>query len=565
MATVDVQAFNQILSTQTYFEGLRDFMSNEYAEENILFWGACDAFEKLDAADDLVRPAQRIFSLYLGQAAIFQIEVPADEVKKVFFAIQTKSVKLDIFAKCKELVADEMRRTVFPRFTALPTYHFLRPKGQGPEAKAEGDRKDPAQAIKYSKTLQRSFALAALASKTGPSLAEEFYEELYRQSPESRLMFRHHLQQQGLALQGTLTNLLDFIQKDAKGFQSQIKRLADVHLKLGITPDMFAIFGSVLTTTILGHLELEETSLEYRAVQRHWKALYALLSGEILKSMKAGGIKSSIFAIRNKKEVPLWLHGQLQEYKTYTNLALLLMKSRGNEEFVTAFYAKFFEFSPTSAGKFKDLSTQSHALWGSLNSVVKLLEAPNKMKQLLADLAKLHKGKGITREEYYMFVRALRVTFRVRLGDDYSQPMDAVWKQFLELAVLFLTESDEIDCTFPSVPYTSLLPKDQRQSTTPDESSHSSENETRNMDEELTRMTLTRSPSRKNNRLLDLAFFSRRLPGVPEATLQVEVQKLNDQLIYSSKQLECFSLAEVETFVAPATAKVLERYLRQTP
>lgn len=127
MATVDVQAFNQILSTQTYFEGLRDFMSNEYAEENILFWGACDAFEKLDAADDLVRPAQRIFSLYLGQAAIFQIEVPADEVKKVFFAIQTKSVKLDIFAKCKELVADEMRRTVFPRFTALPTYHFLRP------------------------------------------------------------------------------------------------------------------------------------------------------------------------------------------------------------------------------------------------------------------------------------------------------------------------------------------------------------------------------------------------------------------------------------------------------
>lgn len=560
MAAADVEAFNQILSTQTYFEGLRDFMSNEYAEENILFWEACDLFEKLDADSDLIRPAQRIFSLYLGQAAIFEIDIPSEEIKKVFSAIQTKSVKLDTYAKCKEIVADDMRRTVFHRFTNLPTYSFLKKKG---DSKTDlNEKKDPAQAIKFSKTLQRSFALAAIASKTGPSLAEEFYEELCRQSPESRLMFRHHLAQQSLALQGTLTNLLAFLNKDAKGFQTQITRLADVHLKLGITPDMFAIFGSVLTVTILAHLELEAGSPEYRAVERHWKALYALLSGEILKSMKAGGMKSSIFNRNKKQEIPLWLNGQLQEYKTYTNLALLLVKSRGNEEFVTAFYAKFFEFSPSSAGKFKDVSAQSHALWGSLNSVVRLLETPGKMKQLLADLAKMHKGRGITREEYYLFVRALRVTFRTRLGDDYSQPMDAVWKQFLELAVLFLTGSEEADGAFPSVSYASLAPKEKlEQKPDATESSHSSE--TRSTDDD----TVTKSPggsSRRNNRLLDLSFFKRRLPGVPEATLQGEVQKLNDQLIYSSKQLECFTLVEVEAFVAPATAKVLERYLRQS-
>jgi hypothetical protein len=61
--------------------------------------------------------------------------------------------------------------------------------------------------------------------------------------------------------------------------------------------------------------------------------------------------------------------------------------------------------------------------------------------------------------------------------------------------------------------------------------------------------------------MLDLAFFQQRMPGVPDAVLVGQVEKLNEQLIYSSKQLENFTMPEIETIVAPATSKVLERYL----
>jgi len=61
---------------------------------------------------------------------------------------------------------------------------------------------------------------------------------------------------------------------------------------------------------------------------------------------------------------------------------------------------------------------------------------------------------------------------------------------------------------------------------------------------------------------LDLAFFRQRMPaGVPDSAILAEVQKLNDQLIYSTKQLATFNLKEVEQFVLPGAAKALTPFL----
>jgi len=384
---------------------------------------------------------------------------------------------------------------------------------------------------------------------------------------------------------------LNFLIHDEKSFKKQIKMLAETHFKLGITPDMFLKFGSVLTLTILAHLQLEPGSPEYKAVERHWRASYALISGEILKAMRATAPESRFS--KKKWEPPQWLQDQLTEYKTYASLTMCLVKSKGNEEFMVAFYSKFFELSSASSSKFKNIAAQSHALWGALNSVVKLLETPAKMRGTMAALGKSHKGKGISREEYHYFVRALRVTFRSHLTSDYTEPMDAVWKQFLELLVMFMVSSTDTGCGLPSLSYQSLIPKS---ADGPEDSASRKSDSGKDKvlpvydalinleSKEPSTDTLTtdagtppegsteRTPEvicpvpsprhrRTKNKLLDVAFFQKKLPGVPLPALQGEVQKLNDQLIYSSHQLANFSLAEIETIVAPATLKVLARYL----
>jgi hemoglobin-like flavoprotein len=464
MSMVAETAFNRILNTPTYFEGICAFMSKEYAEENILFWAACDEFGRLgEDQSDLLRGAQTIFTMYLSQASVFEINVPPAEVKEVFNAIQSKTLNSHLFDKCKQIVANDMRINVFPRFTTLPTFRHLRIQ-QEPGLKM--DVKDPSTAIKQSTTLLRSFNVATLAAKTGTTFAEEFYEELFKQSPESRLIFQHHITQQGLALQGTLINLLAYLKQDEKNFRTHVKRLAEAHLKLGITPDMFLKFGSVLTATILSHLQLEPQSPEYQAVDRHWRAIYTLISGEILKGMKLATPDSKYFG--KKWEIPTWLLNQLTEYKSYAGLTLVLVKSKqGNDEFMAAFYNKFFEMSPSSAGKFKNLLAQSHALWGSLNSVVKLLETPAKMKNTMTTLAKSHKCRAIAKAEYHYFVQALRQTFRLQLGCDYSEAMDAVWKQFLELLVMFMVESTHTHDGLPSLSFAELCPEVKKSADTP--------------------------------------------------------------------------------------------------
>jgi len=144
-----------------------------------------------------------------------------------------------------------------------------------------------------------------------------------------------------------------------------------------------------------------------------------------------------------KESHPGWLKEQLAEYQTYTSLTLLLVAKRTNEVFMGKFYERFFELSPQSVVKFKDLKQQYKAVAGALQSVVKLIAKPKKMQATLASVAKVHRRMDITSQEYSLFGAALRDTFRSELGTDYTEKMDSVWKQFLELLVLCLRDTHE--------------------------------------------------------------------------------------------------------------------------
>lgn len=744
-AELDAASFDRILSTSTYYDGLRDFMMKEYAEESILFWTVCDEFGKIPESDQatLQRDAQKIFSMYLSSASVFEIHIPPSEVKLIFDAIRNSSVDNTLYEKCKQIVAADMLKNVYPRFTTIPTFRHLR-TSQNPGLKV--DMKDPTEAIKESTTLQRSFNLATIASKTGTTFVHNFYEELFRLSPEARLVFQHKVRaQQGAALQAALKNLLGFLKENDKNFKSHVRVLADSHFRMGITSQMFGHFGIALISTILSHLELEVNSPEYHAVERHWRAVYSLISTEILKAMTTTPSESRFFA--KKYEPPQWLTDQLLEYKTYAALTMMLVKSKlGDEKFMVLVYNRFFELSPSSPTRFKNLVAQRVALWGALNSVIKMLGQPAKMRNVMGTLAKTHKARGILKSEYQAFVRAVRQTFRKHLGSDYSESMDAVWKQFLELLTMFMVESADTDAGLPSLTFAALDPdfkepdnsrlesrptaqvanayhamndledfssvthvesSTTRANMTEDEDKSNSVSQTVSDQETSTRLhrnidvehmpppspllasslisstssaasssfvsadssnhslipdmsdsrkssatassLLTSSPTsdrgvspqprhrRRNhnphtrrhvasnytengvlqpsqspspepsrsisfssesdehsvprppanagddtnwttpptrhraqrkgdddelsNLMMDLEFFKKRMPGVPEPVLLTQIQKLNDQLLYSTKQLENFSLAEMEAFVAPVTARILAKYM----
>lgn len=569
------------------FEGLRDFMIKEFAEENILFWSTCSEFKRNApnmSKEDLSRAAQKIFSGYVGTAALFEISLPQTEVKTLMQQIQNRAVTASFLDRAQAHVAATMLREVYPRFTTLPQFRHLRP-GQNPNVKAVVV--DPRTAIKKSTTLLRSFHIATMATSSGGSFADDFYSELFQTSPESKMVFQHNAAHQGVALQGALANLLAFLKEDPKKFQQVVKRLSEIHLKMGITRSMFEAFGDALINTLQHHLQLDNGTQEWAAVERHWRAVYTFITSEIIYGMtQLAPEQRGLFG--KKEEIPKWLVDQLVEYKTYTSLTILLIGKSGNDKYMETFYAKFFDMSPASKRKFRDTASQKTALWGSLHTVPKLLDKPEKMRKCLLDTAKIHKTKGIVHKELMLWVRALRASFRTELGNEYTEQMDAVWKQFLELLVLFLVDKDDDSGKGErlSTKYDDLDPDSKREDSTKsskqdsavanlygaianiqpsDSQSGSHYHEHSENSESGRESSINRSVSAAQEEpdyALDLAFFRQRMPtGVPDSAILTEVQKLNDQLIYSTKQLATFTLKEIEQFVLPGAAKALTPFL----
>lgn len=587
---MDLATFNKtILENPANFEGLRDFMIKEFAEENILFWSTCAEFKKNAAGmtkEDLSRAAQKIFSGYVGTAALFEISLPQPEVKMLMQQIQNRAVTPTFLDRAQAHVAATMLREVYPRFTTLPQFRHLRP-GQNNNVKPA--IVDPRAAIKKSTTLMRSFHIATMATSSGGSFADDFYSELFQTSPESKMVFNHNAAHQGVALQGALNNLLAFLKEDAKKFQGVVKRLSEIHLKMGITRSMFEAFGDALINTLQHHLQLDNGTQEWAAVERHWRAVYAFITSEIVYGMtQLAPEQRGLFA--KKEEIPKWLADQLIEYKTYTSLTILLIGKSGNDKYMETFFSKFFEMSPSSKRKFNNMASQKQALWSSLATVSKLLDKPEKMRKVLLDTAKTHKGRGIVHKELMLWVRAMRASFRTELGNEYTEQMDAVWKQFLELIVLFLVDRDDETGKGErlSTKFDDLDPDSKREDSHSSNKSSAADSAVANIYGAITNLPPSDSISHYSHEhsensqsgresslnrsltvaqeepdyALDLAFFRQRMPtGVPDSAILAEVQKLNDQLIYSTKQLSTFTLKEVEQFVLPGAAKALTPFL----
>jgi len=183
-----------------------------------------------------------------------------------------------------------------------------------------------------------------------------------------------------------------------------------------------------------------------------------------------------------------------------------------------------------------------------------------------------------------LWVRALRASFRAALGSEYTEQMDSVWKQFLELLVLFLVDKDDETGKGErlSTKYGDLDPDSKREDSggsngnaavaniygaiagmqPSDSLSHSEHSQNSESGKEASTNHSLSAAQEEPDYPLDLAFFRQRMPaGVPDAAIQAEVQKLNEQLIYSTKQLATFTLKEIEQFVLPGAAKALTPFL----
>lgn len=408
------------------------FYAKEFTEENVLFYKKCTEFKsqyESKSSQEMVDAAKAIVALYIQSASLLNVNCPQPITRDILHAIANGVVTPSLFEAARANIAQQMEKD-FEKFTRSSSW--LRATSSTAQAPIDKD-KPPRQAIRQSSILGSSLQIAS----TKGTFSEALYEVLFQISPEAKILFHDNPSHQGAALHGALSHLLSFVKQNDKQFSAAAKQLAGKHLLMGITKNMFKSFGVALISTLQEHICLEERSLEWQTIKRHWQTAYDLISGDILFEMRQLEPEANRFFNRSKG-APKWLLNQLVECKTFTSLTMQIITRKGNDVFQAAFFARFFQTSPESAPKFAHPDSQKVALWGALDSVMKLLKKPNSMRKTIAKIEALHAAKGISHKEYTHFVNALRGTFRAVLGEEYTERMDVVWKQYFELILCFL-------------------------------------------------------------------------------------------------------------------------------
>jgi len=587
--------FREMLDTPSFFEAFRQFVVSEYSEQNVLFYTACNKFRQEgqhQSRPELTAAAKKICTMYIGGSALLEVNVSANETTGLLAAVEKGEVTPDIFEPTKLVIMKLMERDSWKRFEKTPAYKNLRLFSREPTILKPKTAAQQAN-IKKSSILTKSLQIVTTAAfdKPGGGFFMDFYIELFKQSPESKHLLQHNLAHQTSAFKGALTRLLEELKKENKEstshqstvFGSAATDLSKIHLKMGITRSMFDQFGIALVNTLRVYLLLEPDSAEWAAVKHHWTSAFAVITEEILTGMRKESQRTTFFSSK-KDEAPVWLQAQLAEYKQYTSLTIMIIEKIGKIKFMEEFYNKFFSLSTVSRTRFRSLAAQHAALWGAIESVVTLLEKPKKMRKTLNKIAKVHSKMDIDFREYMMFVRALRNCFRAALGEAYTEKMDAVWKQFLELLVMFLADPEQQQKgeSDMGTRWKDLWDvSDKEGATSPDTSKNSSgeHKEAPVVDVANVKSAIMELPddphsTSENSRSsrsesgftedipLELSWFKTVLQGVPDAAILAEIAKLNDRLIYSSSQLKHFSFKEISEIVLPGVAHALAPFTR---
>lgn len=99
------------------------------------------------------------------------------------------------------------------------------------------------------------------------------------------------------------------------------------------------------------------------------------------------------------------------------------------EAAATLFYARLWEFDPTTAPLFakSDMALQGHKLMAALALVVNGLNRPESVIPVAQDMARRHLGYGVTRAHYASVGAALLWTLGQGLGEAYTPEVEAAW------------------------------------------------------------------------------------------------------------------------------------------
>jgi hemoglobin-like flavoprotein len=109
--------------------------------------------------------------------------------------------------------------------------------------------------------------------------------------------------------------------------------------------------------------------------------------------------------------------------------SLTRLQPRMNE-FVNMFYVRLFDTTPELCLLFGGkIDLQARALAVMLEKIVRLLDSPDTLVPLLADLGTRHAGARVKPEHYTLFGDALLWTLDMILGHEFTPGMKRAWEE----------------------------------------------------------------------------------------------------------------------------------------
>ncbi|KAG9281238.1 regulator of G-protein signaling 14-like isoform X1 [Astyanax mexicanus] len=113
--------FERLLEDPVGVRYFTAFLKSEVSDENILFWQACEKFQKIPATnlDELKREARSIYDLYLSEASFSAVNI--DDTARTAESDLEKPTP-DMFSKAQQQIFKLMKFDSYARFVRSPLY-----------------------------------------------------------------------------------------------------------------------------------------------------------------------------------------------------------------------------------------------------------------------------------------------------------------------------------------------------------------------------------------------------------------------------------------------------------
>jgi len=267
--------------------------------------------------------------------------------------------------------------------------------------------------------------------KNKASFSTAFYEHLFEQHPQLQPLFSHTTpEKQGGKLYAALVLLVENLRHPAE-LERVLVPLGEKHVGYGATPEAYPMVSAAILWTLeqfLGEAWTDELRLAWN------KTL-----DQVTHSMLRGaGVTSPA---RLAQPQPLVDDAGIavpasQPVSASTSSVDLVERSfarikADKEAFTDAFYPMLFAENPQLKPLFGgvDMKKQGAKLNATLGLLVQNLRHPDELERVLLPLGKKHVGYGARPEHYPMVCSAILKTLENTLGDDWTPPVAAAWRE----------------------------------------------------------------------------------------------------------------------------------------